>query len=141
MYAHEVDTIVDYTTSVGIGLKAKDLINIQFVIFEGRIYNLEVNPRASRTVPFLSKVTDVPMARLAVGIMLGKSLKDQGFEGGLWPKQPLVAVKALVFSMSKLPGVDNYLGPEMKSTSEVMGIDKTYPRLFVHTTMCEIEVR
>jgi carbamoyl-phosphate synthase large subunit len=127
LYKHEVDTIVDYTTRVGIGLKAKGLINIQFVIFEGRIYILEVNPRASRTVPFLSKVTGVPMVRLAVNIMLGKSLKEQGYEGGLWQKQPLVAVKAPVFSMSKLSGVDTYLGPEMKSTGEVMGIDKTYP--------------
>ncbi len=127
LYSHEVDTIVDYTTRVGIGLKAKGLINIQFVIFEGRIYILEVNPRASRTVPFLSKVTGVPMVNLAVGIMLGKSLKEQGYQGGLWPKQPLVAVKAPVFSMAKLSGVDTYLGPEMKSTGEVMGIDKSYP--------------
>ncbi|HEX2915922.1 MAG TPA: carbamoyl-phosphate synthase large subunit [Chloroflexia bacterium] len=127
LYRHEVDTIVDYTTRVGLGLNAKGLINIQFVIFEGRVYILEVNPRASRTVPFLSKVTGVPMVQLAVNIMLGKSLKEQGYEGGLWPKQPLVAVKAPVFSMSKLSGVDTYLGPEMKSTGEVMGIDKTYP--------------
>ncbi len=127
LYKHEVDTVVDYTTRVGIGLKAKGLINIQFVIFEGRVYIIEVNPRASRTVPFLSKVTGVPMVRLAVGIMLGHSLKEQGYTGGLWPKQPLVAVKAPVFSMSKLSGVDTYLGPEMKSTGEVMGIDKTYP--------------
>ena len=126
LYRHEVDTVVEYTTKVGIGLKAKGLINIQFVIFEGRVYILEVNPRASRTVPFLSKVTGVPMVRLAVGIMLGHSLKEQGYEGGLWPKQPLIAVKAPVFSMSKLSGVDTYLGPEMKSTGEVMGIDKTY---------------
>lgn len=127
LYKHEVDTVVDYTTRVGIGLKAKGLINIQFVIFEGRVYIIEVNPRASRTVPFLSKVTGVPMVKLAVGIMLGHSLKEQGYTGGLWPKQPLVAVKAPVFSMSKLSGVDTYLGPEMKSTGEVMGIDKTYP--------------
>lgn len=127
LYSHEVDTIVDYTTRVGLGLNARGLINIQFVIFEGRIYILEVNPRASRTVPFLSKVTGVPMVKIAVGIMLGKSLKEQGYEGGLWARQPLVAVKAPVFSMSKLSGVDTYLGPEMKSTGEVMGIDKTYP--------------
>ena len=126
LYRHEVDTIVEYTTRVGIGLKALGLINIQFVIFEGRVFILEVNPRASRTVPFLSKVTGVPMVKLAVGIMLGHSLQEQGYEGGLWPKQPLVAVKAPVFSMAKLSGVDTYLGPEMKSTGEVMGIDKTY---------------
>jgi carbamoyl-phosphate synthase large subunit len=122
-----VDTIVDYTTRIGLGLKALGLINIQFVIFQGQVYILEVNPRASRTVPFLSKVTGVPMVKLAVNIMLGQSLKEQGYQGGLWPRQPLVAVKAPVFSMSKLSGVDTYLGPEMKSTGEVMGIDKTFP--------------
>ncbi len=127
LYQHEVDTVVEYTTRIGLGLKAKGLINIQFVIFEGRVYILEVNPRASRTVPFLSKVTGVPMVKLAVGIMLGHSLKEQGYQGGLWPRQPLVAVKAPVFSMAKLLGVDTYLGPEMKSTGEVMGVDKTYP--------------
>ncbi len=127
LYRHEVDTVVEYTTKVGLGLNARGLINIQFVIFQGRVYILEVNPRASRTVPFLSKVTGVPMVKLAVNIMLGHSLKEQGYSGGLWPKQPLVAVKAPVFSMSKLSGVDTYLGPEMKSTGEVMGIDKTYP--------------
>lgn len=127
LYRHEVDTIVDYTTRIGIGLKAKGLINIQFVIFQGRVYILEVNPRASRTVPFLSKVTGVPMVSIATRIMLGQSLHDQGYKPGLWPKQPLVAVKAPVFSMSKLLGVDTYLGPEMKSTGEVMGIDLTLP--------------
>ncbi len=127
LYRHEVDTIVDYTTRIGIGLKAKGLINIQFVIFQGRVYILEVNPRASRTVPFLSKVTGVPMVSIATRIMLGQSLRDQGYKPGLWPKQPLVAVKAPVFSMSKLLGVDTYLGPEMKSTGEVMGIDLTLP--------------
>jgi carbamoyl-phosphate synthase large subunit len=119
--------VVDFTTRVGLGLGAKGLINIQFVIFEGQVYILEVNPRASRTVPFLSKVTGVPMVQIATRIMLGQSLKQQGYEPGLWPKQPLIAVKAPVFSMAKLSGVDTYLGPEMKSTGEVMGIDTTYP--------------
>jgi carbamoyl-phosphate synthase large subunit len=127
LYRHEVDRVVDFTTRIGLGLGAKGLINIQFVIFEGQVYILEVNPRASRTVPFLSKVTGVPMVRIATRIMLGQSLKQQGYEPGLWPKQPLVAVKAPVFSMAKLSGVDTYLGPEMKSTGEVMGIDLTYP--------------
>jgi carbamoyl-phosphate synthase large subunit len=88
---------------------------------------LEVNPRASRTVPFLSKVTGVPMVRLAVNVMLGQSLAAQGYQGGLWRRQPLVAVKAPVFSMAKLIGVDTHLGPEMKSTGEVMGIDRSFP--------------
>ena len=82
LYRHEVDTIVDYTTRIGIGLKAKGLINIQFVIFQGRVYILEVNPRASRTVPFLSKVTGVPMVSIATRIMLGQSLHDQGYAAG-----------------------------------------------------------
>ena len=90
------------------------------------IYVIEVNPRSSRTIPFISKVTGVPMVRLAVKAMLGRTLKDEGYEGGLWKRQKLVAVKAPVFSMSKLTGVDTYLGPEMKSTGEVMGIDTEF---------------
>jgi carbamoyl-phosphate synthase large subunit len=124
----EVEQIVDYTTRIGLALGVRGVLNIQYVIMRERgntseIYVLEVNPRSSRTVPFLSKVTGVPMVRLAVGIGTGKSLREQGYEGGLWPAQPLFAVKAPVFSMSKLSGVDTYLGPEMKSTGEVMGID------------------
>jgi carbamoyl-phosphate synthase large subunit len=94
-----------------------------------------VNPRGSRTVPFLSKVTGVPMVQLAVNIMLGQSLKEQGYEGGLWPRRNLVAVKAPVFSMSKLIGVDTYLGPEMKSTGEVMGIDVNFPAALTKALM------
>jgi carbamoyl-phosphate synthase large subunit len=131
----EVDLIVDYTQRIGIALDTRGLMNVQYVIMpaddpsragESDVYVIEVNPRGSRTVPFLSKVTGVPMVQLAVNIMLGQSLKDQGYEGGLWPKQHLVAVKAPVFSMSKLIGVDTYLGPEMKSTGEVMGIDTNF---------------
>ncbi len=128
----EVNTIVDNTVRIGLGLKTNGLMNIQFVIMRGEegqpsaIYVLEVNPRASRTVPFLSKVTGVPMVNVATRVMLGTSLAEQGYETGLWPVQNLVAVKAPVFSMSKLTGVDTYLGPEMKSTGEVMGIDHTY---------------
>jgi carbamoyl-phosphate synthase large subunit len=128
----EVDTIVEYTTRMALGMEVRGLMNVQYVIMpdaegESRVYVLEVNPRASRTVPFISKVTGVPMVRLAVNCALGTTLKDQGYAGGLWPRQPLVAVKAPVFSMSKLIGVDTYLGPEMKSTGEVMGIDRTFP--------------
>jgi carbamoyl-phosphate synthase large subunit len=127
----EVNTIVNYTIKVGRGLSIKGLMNIQFVIMpssdrqESTVYILEVNPRASRTVPFISKVTGVPMVKVATKVMLGQSLKAQGYSTGLWPRQKLVAVKAPVFSMSKLVGVDTYLGPEMKSTGEVMGIDYT----------------
>jgi carbamoyl-phosphate synthase large subunit len=104
---------------------------VQYVIMRGEggesnVYVLEVNPRASRTVPFISKVTGVPMVQLAVQVMLGKTLRELGREPGLWPTRNLVAVKAPVFSMSKLAGVDTYLGPEMKSTGEVMGIDRTF---------------
>ena len=92
------------------------------------MYVIEVNPRGSRTVPFLSKVTGVPMVDLAVRVGLGTRLVELGFGTGLWPAQPLVAAKAPVFSMSKLTQVDTYLGPEMKSTGEVMGLGETVDR-------------
>ncbi len=130
LFPAEVETIVDYTTRIALNIQARGLINIQYVIHAGRIFVLEVNPRSSRTVPFLSKATGVPMVKLATGIMLGKSLAEQGYEGGLWPRQPLFAVKAPVFSMAKLRGVEVNLGPEMKSTGEVMGIDRTFPSAF-----------
>ncbi|MCC6315242.1 MAG: ATP-grasp domain-containing protein, partial [Thermomicrobiales bacterium] len=130
LYPAEVETLVDYTTRIALALEARGLINIQFVIHAGRLYVLEVNPRASRTVPFMSKATGVPMVRLATEIMLGRTLEDQGYPGGLWPRQPLVAVKAPVFSMAKLRGVEVNLGPEMKSTGEVMGIDRSFDAAF-----------
>ncbi|HEX3303181.1 MAG TPA: carbamoyl-phosphate synthase large subunit, partial [Thermomicrobiales bacterium] len=111
LYPAEIDTIVEYTTRIALAIGARGLINIQYVIHAGRLYVLEVNPRSSRTVPFLSKVTGVPMVKLATNIMLGKSLQEQGYEGGLWPRQPLIAVKAPVFSMAKLRGVEVHLGP------------------------------
>jgi len=107
-------------------------MNVQFIVMppadghESTVYVLEVNSRASRTVPFISKVTGVRMVKVATRVMLGHSLKKQGYFTGLWPKQRLIAIKAPVFSMSKLTGVDTYLGPEMKSTGEVMGIDYTF---------------
>ena len=119
-------TIVDYTTRICLELGVLGLVNVQYVIFQDEIFVLEVNPRSSRTVPFLSKVTAVPMVRLATLTMLGKSLAEMGYDGGLWPKQPLVAVKAPVFSMAKLRGVETSVGPEMKSTGEVMGVDVTF---------------
>jgi carbamoyl-phosphate synthase large subunit len=127
----EIQTIVDYAIRIGLGLKVNGLMNIQLVIMPGdsgqsQVYVLEVNPRASRTVPFISKVTGVPMVNVATKVMLGKSLKEQGYKSGLWPRQNLIAIKAPVFSMSKLIGVDTYLGPEMKSTGEVMGIDYNF---------------
>jgi carbamoyl-phosphate synthase large subunit len=130
--SEERATIREYTERIVLGLQAVGLTNIQYVVLprrpgEGpRVYVLEVNPRASRTVPFLSKVTGVPMVQLAVGAMVGRKLKEAGYAGGLWPELNLFAIKAPVFSMSKLIGVDTYLGPEMKSTGEVMGIDRTF---------------
>jgi carbamoyl-phosphate synthase large subunit len=132
----EIDTMADYTQRMAVALGVRGLMNVQYVIMRpdgwtpesgtSDVYVLEVNPRASRTVPFLSKVTGVPMVRLAVQVMLGKSLRDLGYEPGLWPDQNLVAIKAPVFSMSKLIGVDTHLGPEMKSTGEVMGVDRSF---------------
>jgi carbamoyl-phosphate synthase large subunit len=115
--------IVEYTTRIVRALDVRGLCNIQFVIWRGRAHVLEVNPRASRTVPFLSKVTGVPMVELATRVMRGDRLADLGWESGLVPDRPLVAVKAPVFSTVKLSLVDTVLGPEMKSTGEVMGID------------------
>ena len=92
------------------------------------VYIIEVNPRGSRTIPFISKLTGVPVAKLATRVMLGDTLKDQGYPGGLWPVQDLVGVKAPVFSMAKLVGVDWHLGPEMKSTGEVMGVDRDFQK-------------
>jgi len=133
--AEEVNTMVDYTTRIGLALQVKGLMNVQMLIMRenGRssVYVFEVNPRASRTVPFISKVTGVPLVRIAIKVMAGISLAEQGYNGGLGKKQKLVGIKAPVFSMSKLIGVDNYLGPEMKSTGEVMGVDYTFDSALV----------
>jgi len=123
----EVEQIIDYTRRIALRLKIVGLLNIQYVLHRNRIYVIEVNPRSSRTVPFLSKITSVPMVPVAMAVMMGRSLRDQGYEDGLWPETPVYAVKAPVFSMSKLLEVDSQLGPEMKSTGEVMGIDTELP--------------
>jgi carbamoyl-phosphate synthase large subunit len=115
--------IVSDTVEIARALPVRGLCNIQFVIWRGVPHVLEVNPRASRTVPFISKVTGVPMVELATRVMRGEKLRDLGYETGLCPAAPLVAVKAPVFSTVKLALVDSALGPEMKSTGEVMGID------------------
>lgn len=120
-----IDTIVDYTKRLAIGLNCIGMMNIQFVIFEEQVYVIEVNPRASRTVPFLSKVTNIPMAQLATQMILGKNLKDLGYTEGLAETPDMVHVKAPVFSFTKLAKVDSLLGPEMKSTGEAMGSDMT----------------
>jgi len=122
----EVQSIVDYTVQIARALQVKGLLNIQYVLHRGTLYCLEVNPRASRTVPVLSKVTGVPMVRIATQIMLGKRLKDFGLGTGLMAPPPYVTIKAPVFSFEKLGLVDTSLGPEMKSTGEVLGIGRTY---------------
>src|SRR3984893_11702069 len=123
----ETNQVVEATTTIARLFKAVGLINIQFVIQDGVPHVLEVNPRASRTVPFLSKVTGVPMVTLATHAALGRPLSEFGFESGLQPIRALYAVKAPVFSMAKLPAVDAVLGPEMKSTGEAMGIAQDWP--------------
>ncbi|MGI1691813.1 carbamoyl-phosphate synthase (glutamine-hydrolyzing) large subunit [Thermoanaerobacter uzonensis] len=122
----EINTIIEYTEKISKALNVKGLINIQFAVKEGTVYVLEVNPRASRTVPIMSKATGVPMVKLAVEVALGKKLKELGYKGGLWPQTSYTVVKAPVFSMEKLTDVEVSLSPEMKSTGEIMGIDLTY---------------
>jgi carbamoyl-phosphate synthase large subunit len=120
--ADEIKRVTLQTVAISRALKVVGLVNIQFVIQQGTAYVLEVNPRASRTVPFLSKVTGVPMVALGTAASLGHGLREHGFATGLVPDRPLHAVKAPVFSMAKLTAVDAVLGPEMKSTGEAMGI-------------------
>ena len=121
------DTITDYTIRLSKALNIIGLFNIQFVSDDhGKVYVIEVNPRASRTVPFMSKITGIPMVNVATKLIMGKSLRDLGYTPGLYKESEFYAVKAPVFSFSKLTTVDTFLGPEMKSTGEVMGVDKDY---------------
>ncbi|VMS07616.1 carbamoyl-phosphate synthase, large subunit [Streptococcus pneumoniae] len=119
------ETIADYTKRLAIGLHCLGMMNIQFVIKDEKVYVIEVNPRASRTVPFLSKVTNISMAQVATKLILGQSLSELGYQNGLYPESTRVHIKAPVFSFTKLAKVDSLLGPEMKSTGEVMGSDAT----------------
>lgn len=123
---NQVETLVNYTQKLAKELNIIGLMNIQYVLSsEGEVFVIEVNPRSSRTVPFLSKITEIPMAQLATKVILGKKLKDLGYQNGLVPNKEGVFVKVPVFSFSKLTKVDISLGPEMKSTGEVMGKDNT----------------
>ncbi len=119
--------IVDYTEKLAKALHVIGLVNIQYVLYNNQLYVIEVNPRSSRTVPYISKVTGIPMVNLATKIMTGKKLSDFKFGTGLYPEADYVAVKVPVFSFEKLHDVDISLGPEMKSTGEVLGIAKTFP--------------
>lgn len=120
--------IVDITIKIARALEVVGLVNIQFVIYKDEVYVIEVNPRSSRTVPFLSKVTNVPMANVATRIIMGQKLADMGYENGLWPEDDHVSVKVPVFSFAKLRRVEPTLGPEMKSTGEVMGRDLNFAK-------------
>ena len=118
-------TVVECSEKLALALGTKGLVNIQYLIYENQLYIIEVNPRASRTIPYISKVTNVPMVDLATKVMTGTPLKDLGYGTGLYEAPPYFAVKAPVFSFEKLNDVNSYLGPEMKSTGEVLGIGKT----------------
>ena len=123
-----IDTLVDYTGRFARELKVVGLVNVQYAVQDGKVYVIEVNPRSSRTVPYISKVTGVPMVDLAVRCTLGEKLRDMGYGTGLWRggQSPYYAVKVPVYSFLKLHGVDTMLGPEMKSTGEVLGIAPTF---------------
>ncbi|MDU4697339.1 MAG: carbamoyl-phosphate synthase large subunit [Paenibacillus sp.] len=122
------EKIVEITIKIARELKTVGLVNIQFVIYNNEVFVIEVNPRSSRTVPFLSKVTNIPMANVATQCILGTKLSDLGYKDGLWPESNQVAVKVPVFSFAKLRRVEPTLGPEMKSTGEVMGRDPQYAK-------------
>lgn len=120
-------TIADYTVRLAKALKIVGLFNIQFVIDNrNKVYVIEVNPRASRTVPIMSKITGIPMVNVATKLIMGQTLRSLGYEPGLAPETAFTAVKAPVFSFAKLTTVDTFLSPEMKSTGEVMGVDRDY---------------
>ena len=123
-----IDTLVDYTGRFARELHVVGLVNVQYAVQNGKVYVIEVNPRSSRTVPYISKVTGVPMVDLAVRCTLGEKLRDMGYGTGLWRDgaSPYTAVKVPVFSFEKLHGVDTMLGPEMKSTGEVLGIASSF---------------
>jgi carbamoyl-phosphate synthase large subunit len=120
--------VIDITMKIAKKMEVLGMINIQFVVAQEIVYVIEVNPRSSRTVPFLSKVTSIPMANVATRMILGEKLPDLGYTEGLWPEDEFVSVKVPVFSFAKLRRVDTTLGPEMKSTGEVMGRDVSYEK-------------
>ena len=125
---HVIKTIIDYTNKLALGLEVHGMINIQYIVRDGNVYVIEVNPRSSRTVPFLSKVTGVSMVDVATKCAMGHSIREQGFKPGLRLFPDYCAVKAPVFSFNKMTDVDITLGPEMKSTGEVMCVDYQYSR-------------
>ena len=123
---HIIDKIVDVTYRIALELKVIGMINIQFIEFRDELYIIEVNPRSSRTVPYITKVTNVPVIDIATNIMLGKTLKEMGYSTGIAPQTNTVAIKVPVFSTEKLPQVEVSLGPEMRSTGEVLGVGQNF---------------
>ena len=121
-----IKRIEDYTRKLAKSLHVIGLVNIQFIIYENEVYVIEVNPRSSRTVPYISKVTGIPIVELAAKVIMGKKIRELGFEPGLQKEAPFVAVKMPVFSFEKLRGAEISLGPEMKSTGECLGIARTF---------------
>ena len=120
------ETIAEYTRRLARALHVVGMINIQFIVLGDDVYVIEVNPRSSRTVPYISKVTGIPIVPLATKVILGYKLKDMGYEPGLQPEAKHIAIKMPVFSFEKIRGADISLGPEMKSTGECLGIAKTF---------------
>jgi len=120
-----VKNLCEVSKKIALGLGTRGIVNIQYLIFEGELYVIEVNPRASRTVPYISKVTGVPMVEIASRVMLGENLQDMGYSDGLYDKAACYAVKVPVFSFEKISDANSILGPEMKSTGEVLGIGRT----------------
>ena len=120
------DKIIEYTEKIAKELNVIGILNIQFIISKGEVYIIEVNPRSSRTVPYISKVTGLPMIDIATEVILGKKLKDLGYGTGLYKKSDYICVKMPVFSFEKIKNADTSLGPEMKSTGEVLGVDKRF---------------
>jgi carbamoyl-phosphate synthase large subunit len=120
------NTIVDYTRRLASALEVVGMMNIQFIVYRETVYIIEVNPRSSRTVPYISKVTGIPAIALATRAMLGEKIRDMGFGTGLYKKSGYYAIKLPVFSFEKILGADTSLGPEMKSTGEVLGIARNY---------------
>lgn len=121
-----IDTIVDYTEKLAKSLHVLGMINIQFIVCGDEVYVIEVNPRSSRTVPYISKVTGIPIVKLATRAMLGKTIREMGYEPGLQKEADYIAIKMPVFSFEKLRGAEISLGPEMKSTGECLGIAKEF---------------
>ncbi len=121
----QIENVVQVSTELALAMKTKGLVNIQYLFYRGKLHVIEVNPRASRTIPYISKVAGVPMVDLATRVMMGEPLKDMGYGVGLYPTPPYVCVKVPVFSFEKLTDANSRLGPEMKSTGEALGLGRT----------------